>query len=279
MKDSLKQEFIRMIKSRWFLLGVFFTFGLCFLSEIVSGANQYTIMQVLDKMSRSEMAQEAQLYPAVVLRNAFSGYVTLFVPVVSALPLIQLLHTETQSGWKRIYMCRRSCVRYYWDKWLAGMLISGLMMLIVAVMFRSVMAAVIPGIDSEQLEMMGWRKYPMWLEELRSYLGIFCYGVFSAIPAIIISTFTNNMYFMICLPFMICYFWDVFLSNLIVLLRNYNAAGQMTNIMELLFSRAYLHIAQSVGDMLVEVIRGAAMIGVLLVIYIFFVKRKLDYGD
>lgn len=275
----MRKELLRMLRSIWFVLGICFTLALCFFSEIVIGERTYTIVQVLQNMSRSEMAQEPQLMAAVALRNAFSGYVSLFVPVVSALPMVQLLHIETQSGYKRFYMGRKPRREYYWNKWTAGMLSGALMMLIVAVLFQAFMAFSLPGVDAEMMEMMGYTSGKRILNLVRTYIGVLVYGAFSVIPALFISSFTSNSYFVICLPFMLSYFWDVLISAAAKFLRAHQAEGMCPDIVELLFSRAYLSITESGWNLLVGLGRVAVLSAAMFLIYRVYLERKIDCGE
>ena len=275
----MKKELFRMMGSIWFILGIGFTLILCLFSEIVSGEHTYTIVQVFQNMSRNAMAQEPQLIPAVALRNIFSGYVALFLPIISALPMIQILHLETQSGYKRFYISRKSRREYYWDKWIARMLSGALMLLIVAVLFHGYMALFFPKIDAEALEMLGYTVGNSVLNIIRTYIGIFVYGAFSVIPAILISSFTNNIYFVLCLPFMFSYFWDAAMSSLAKWMRAQQISETFTNIIELLFSRSYLNIAQSGGDFLIEVVRMLVLLIAMFLIYCVYISSRNDCGE
>lgn len=278
-ESVLRKELLRMLRSVWFWLGVCFTLALCFFSEIVTGTNTYTIVQVLQKMSRSSMEQEPQLMTAVALRNAFSGHVSLFVPIVSAFPMIQLLHVETQSGYKRFYMSRKSRREYYWNKWGAGMLSGALMLLIVAILFQIFMALSLPEVDNEILEMSGYAGGRGLLNLVRTYIGIFVYGAFSVIPAIFISSFSNNFYFVICLPFMMSYFLDVLVSATAKWLRTHQTKEIFSNIVEFFFSRAYLSIGESGLALLVVGGRAIVLLAVMLLIYCVYLDRRKDCGE
>ena len=118
----MKNELRRMLFHGWFLLGVCFLLVLCFFSEIiVTGEHSYTMLQILQDMGRGTITREAVLGTDSILRNAFSGYTSLLVPVVAALPMIRLLYIENRSGYKRFYMSRKSHRKYYWDKWIADL--------------------------------------------------------------------------------------------------------------------------------------------------------------
>lgn len=275
----MKKEWIRMIQSIWFALGVCFVFALCFFSEIVTGEESSTILQVLNNVNQSIMAQEPQLYPVIAIRNAFSGYVTLFVPIISALPMIHNLYIEIQSGCKRFYISRKLCCDYYWHKWIAGMLSGGCMLLVVAVLFQIFMALSLPEIDAEVLKIMGINQNNLLWDLTKVYVGIFCYGAFSVVPAILISSFTSNCYFMICIPFMLSYFSDVSVSALGGFLRKHNMWEGFSNITDLLFSRSYLGIMESRQDLLVEGIRIVFMMILLLLTYVLMVSKKMDCGE
>ena len=275
----MRKELFRMVCSVWFVLGICFTFALCFFSELVTGEHSYTIIQVLRNMSPAEIAGEPQLLPDVALRNAFSGYVTLFLPIVSALPMIQLLHVERGSGYKRFYMSRRSCREYYWNKWIAGMLSGALMLLIATIFFHIFLALSLPEMDAETLKMAGYTVRNRVFNIGRTYIGILVYGAFSVIPAILISSFTNNFYFVLCLPFMFSYFWDVAMSSLAKWMRAQQMSEIYSNVIELLFSRAYLGIAWYREDFLVESGRILVLMTALFVIYFAYLSRRRDCGE
>lgn len=269
-----------MLRSIWFVLGICVILVLCFFSEIVMDSDGgYTILQVLQNMSRSQMAQEPQLMLPVALRNAFSGYVTLFVPIISALPMVQILHIESGSGYKRFYMSRRSYGAYYRNKWLAGMLSAALMLMIAAVFFQVFMALSFPNPAAEMLKMLGYTSGTGLFALGRTYIGIFVYGAFSVIPAIVISSFTDNFYFVLCLPFLFSYFWDIAISAIAKFIRAHQEGSMLAGMVEGLFSRAYLSIAESGWDFLLETGRGVLLLFLLLLIYVYYLKGKRDYGE
>ena len=155
----MKNELRRMLFHGWFLLGGCFLLVLCFFSEIiVTGEHSYTMLQILQDMGRGTITREAVLGTDSILRNVFSGYTSLLVPVVAALPMIRLLYIENRSGYKRFYMSRKSHRKYYWDKWIAGMFCGALMLLVVAVLFQGFVVCVLPETVNED-RIGNWQKY------------------------------------------------------------------------------------------------------------------------
>lgn len=241
------------------------------------GEENYTIIQVLQNMSREEMMQEIQLYPSVVVRNAFSGYVTLFIPVVAALPFVQMYHAEVQSGYKRFFISRKSCFRYYRDKWFAGMLVSGFMLLAVAALFHAFILFTLPMPDLSEFEYLDFGKENMVVSFLKIYTGIFFYGIFSTIPAILVSVFTTDFYFLICIPFIFTYFWDICISGLASVFVN-DPNGLLLNLVEQFYSKAYLWMAESWKDFLIAGGKVILILLVLFAIYHLVLKKKFDSG-
>ena len=266
----MKNELRRMLFHGWFLLGVCFLLVLCFFSEIiVTGEHSYTMLQILQDMGRGTITREAVLGTDSILRNAFGGYTSLLVPVVSALPMIRLLYIEDRSGYKRFYMSRKSHRKYYWDKWIAGMLCGALMLLVVAVLFQGFVVCVLPETVNEDRI---WK-----LAEI--YTGIFFYGACSVITAIAVSSFTNNMYFMICVPFMVTYFRDVAISGMISILSRHQMGMGLSDIIGCLFSRSYLNVAISAEDFRIEGCRAVSACLLLWIIYHFYLCRRRDLGE
>lgn len=266
----MKNELRRMLFHGWFLLGVCFLLVLCFFSEIiVTGEHSYTMLQILQDMGRGTITREAVLGTDSILRNAFSGYTSLLVPVVAALPMIRLLYIENRSGYKRFYMSRKSHRKYYWDKWIAGMLCGAAMLFVVAVLFQGIVLCVLPGVVNRNR---------IW-KLVEIYIGIFFYGACSVITAIAVSSFTNNLYFIICVPFMFTYFRDVTVSEIINILSRHQMGTGLSDVIGCLFSRSYLNIAISAEDFRIEGCRAVCAWLLLWLIYYFHLCRRRDLGE
>ena len=266
----MKNELRRMLFNGWFVMGTCFLLVLCFFSEIiVTGEHSYTMLQILQDMGRGTITREAVLGTDSILHNAFSGYTSLFVPVVSALPMIRLLYIENRSGYKRFYMSRKSYRNYYWDKWIAGMLCGAVMLFVAAVLFQGIVLCVLPGVVN---------RIRIW-KLVEIYIGIFFYGACSVITAIAVSSFTNNMYFMICVPFMFTYFRDVTVSEMINILSRHQRGTGLSDVIGYLFSRSYLNIAISAEDFWIESCRAVSAWLLLWLIYYFHLCRRRDLGE
>ena len=266
----MKNELRRMLFNGWFVMGICFLLVLCFFSEIiVTGEHSYTMLQIMQNIRAGTNIQGTPLVADSILHNAFSGYTSLFVPVVSALPMIRLLYIENRSGYKRFYMSRKSYRNYYWDKWIAGMFCGAAMLFVVAVLFQGIVLCVLPGVVN---------RIRIW-KLVEIYIGIFFYGACSVITAIAVSSFTNNLYFIICVPFMFTYFRDVTVSEIINILSRHQMGTGLSDVIGCLFSRSYLNIAISAEDFRIEGCRAVSACLLLWLIYHFYLCRRRDLGE
>ena len=103
-KGGLLEKRITAYVVSWMVfVGSLFSSGALLFSEIiVTGEHSYTMLQILQDMGRGTITREAVLGTDSILRNAFSGYTSLLVPVVAALPMIRLLYIENRSGYKPV---------------------------------------------------------------------------------------------------------------------------------------------------------------------------------
>ena len=149
------------------------------------------------------------------------------------------------------------------------MLCGALMLLVVAVLFQGFVVCGLPVVVN---------RIRIWkLAEI--YIGIFFYGACSVITAIAVSSFANNMYFMICVPFMVTYFRDVAISGMINILSRHQMGTGLSDVIGCLFSRSYLNIAISAEDFRIEGCRAVSACLLLWLIYHFYLCRRRDLGE
>lgn len=210
----MRSEMKIFLGSRWFILASVLTAVLCFLTPVYYGEG-ITDLSVLElfrlKAGHAVSIQYDQYQIEVILARIAQGYVAMFVPVLSALSFVVYQHAEKTGRYKRFFLLRcESNGRYYRHKWLCGMISGGLTMVIGIFCFEMVFFV----IDRVAFPSSAIHIGVGGLFYLRYYAGVFLYGAVSAIPAMLISMLCNNLYFVICIPFISVYMYNLFVSYL-----------------------------------------------------------------
>lgn len=267
----------------WTVAGMAAVMILCTISSVYYGESgiSLSIIQVFQLLqSNPESVDSEQLQLLVILQRIPSGYLSLFAPVVTSLPFVLNFHAEKMTKYKRVYMFRKkSCMDYYIKKWLAGIVAGGVVMVFGIVLFQILLflssSLLFAGSDNPHLiienDIVAYLKY---------YAGIFLYGVMSSMLSIVICFLWDNLYFIICLPFVLTYLYNIGVSYLLsVLYGNSSVSSGIAGIIENMFSFSYIHILNDRDSAMVIVVRMLFIFCGVYWILKLYNKSKLDCGD
>ncbi len=151
-------------------------------------------------MFYDDVAKDALDNGMIMLRNVFMGYdasyLWMFCPIIVGIPCIILNRTE------RFVMFRTGKNKYLFFKYFSSLIASGLIMLLAYIAFVSLCMII--------------SKENMWDELLfKKMLSVFCWGVISALPSLVLSEFVHNKYLILCIPFVLNYFMYMFVGRII----------------------------------------------------------------
>ena len=276
-------EFRRMVKSFWFVAGVAIITVLCFLSGVYfSDQGSFTVIQLFETLIKDADSFDMNQYQLIViLRRMSGGYLALFAPVVTALPFVITFYAEKKSGFKRAYIFRqKSAITYYIKKCIAGVICGGLMMVLGICLFNIIFY----GMDLILSGKYGYEKIKIGgsvIEFIGYYAGAFVYGVMSSILSIIICFFCRNMYFIICLPFIISYLYNIEITYLIS--RFIKIKGNVGNIgvqvVENMANYAYLGMFEEWSGFIQMLIQVVLALGLLYFLIFIYNRTRLDRGE
>ena len=202
------------LASKWFFISIFVVTILCYMTPVYygDGVSEMSTLELLRLKANPSFAIEPMQYQiSVILPRAVQGYLAMFVPVLSALPFIVFQQAEKSGRYQRFYMFRSTSSRqYYGKKWLFGMVTGGLVLLFGVILFELSFIAMdyyISGTITvgKSVEQLFYMQY---------YAGIFVYGAVSAIPAMLISFLCCNLYFIVCIPFIAVFMYNLLVSYL-----------------------------------------------------------------
>lgn len=234
------------LASKWFFISIFVVTILCYMTPVYygDGVSEMSTLELLRLKANPSFAIEPMQYQiSVILPRAVQGYLAMFVPVLSALPFIVFQQAEKSGRYQRFYMFRSTSSRqYYGKKWLFGMVTGGLVLLFGVILFELSFIAMdyyISGTITvgKSVEQLFYMQY---------YAGIFVYGAVSAIPAMLISFLCCNLYFIVCIPFIAVFMYNLLVFLFVPLCRQLSHSTFRTNSREFIQFWILLYIQRCI---------------------------------
>lgn len=280
----MKTEFYRIISSPYFYIGVALTCLLCFTMETYAGGETFSqsLLQILPELGRRETIDIELLNPCILIQGAVTGYLSLFAPVITAIPYVISYSEEKRTRYKYYRISRTTLKSYYRSKWIAGMLGGGIVMLTGCLLFHLCLLVFFPqlGSGSEYLHSVGVSGGMQLLFYIQIYMGLFIYGMCSVLLAIILSVFCSNLYFLICLPFLGTFFWNLLVSRLAEwIIYTYKGQHITLDIINCLDSASITEGFTSFSRLPITALQLTGCLLLLLSLYYIIIFNTLDCGE
>lgn len=192
----------KTILSSGFALCIVITFCLCFTSVIYTDSTtgqEYAVIQILLNMSDFRYSN---LDAADIFRFSVDNYLTIFLPILSALPYVTFFCAERISGCMRFGISRSGKLRYYTAKFISAILSGGLAVMTGYSLYGIIIYIMFPTGEASLTEFA------------QLVVGMALYGMISVLPAFFLSAFIKNKYIICCLPFIIMHFYFTLLSRI-----------------------------------------------------------------
>lgn len=276
-------EFRRMVKSFWFVVGIMIITSLCIFSGVYySEQGSLTVLQLFEMLIKDAGSVDMNQYQLIViLRRMSGGYLALFAPVITALPFVISFYAEKKSGYKRVYIFRqKSSFTYYIKKCIVGILCGGLMMVLGILLFQVIFYST----DLILVGKYGYEKLKIGgsiIEYIRYYSGAFVYGAMSSVLSVIICFFCKNMYFIICMPFIISYLYNIQITYWIS--KFIKIGGKVGNIgvqiVGNMANYAYLGMFDDMSNFIQMFIQMVIALAFLYFLIVIYNRTRLDRGE
>lgn len=201
MNISIK-DLNKTILSPGFTLCIIITFCLCFTSVIYTDGTtgqEYTVIQILLNMSDFKFTN---LDAVEIFRLSVGNYLTIFLPILSAVPYVTFFCAERVSGCMRFGISRSGKLRYYTAKFISAILSGGLAVMTGYSLYGTIIYTIFPTRETSLTEFA------------QLAVGMAFYGMISVLPAFFLSAFIKNKYIICCLPFIIMHFYFTLLSRI-----------------------------------------------------------------
>lgn len=243
---------------------------ICFMTYIYSDrfGRNYTVAEALFLFDKEFLLKESITFENVFMLNLSGVYSGMFFSILSSVSCITVLCQERKSGYLRFIMNRESIVRYSVSKYIAAIISGGCVILLGTVIFALVAMCKFP--FSESISTISLVSIIS-----RHLLRAFIYGGFSVLPAVLISSFLNNIYLIVCFPYMLSFIHTTTITKLIA--QNGDAPGIICDVLiELQLS----NLCYIIDDFSVK--KCITCIVIIIFVYTVFylgIKGRCDYAQ
>ena len=154
-----------------------------------------------------------------IISHGLSGYCTMFMPIIAALPFVTAFCNERNTGSIRLNIVRTGKLRYYIGKFVSSLVSAGLAVMLGCAVFAAIIYPIFPTTeDCRELSKALFSEEGITLgtQLWHFFSGAFIYGAVSVLPAFFLSSFIKNHYIITCVPFVLTYILNVALNKLSV---------------------------------------------------------------
>ena len=196
MIKSLICDFQKTLISVGFLAAILVTFLLCFTEDVyvdTSDMRKFSALEALFKFDRSFMESKSSFCSLSVFKSALSGYSAMFLPILASFPFVFSQSAERNSGNIRFSIFRAKRLKYYFSKFLCGVISGGICVLLGIALFGIFSFFAFPRLECyPDLPLEFYAPDGIFAEIARKLLSAFIYGCVSTVPAFFLSSFCRN---------------------------------------------------------------------------------------
>lgn len=281
MIRTIKCDFNKTLISSGFLAAIFVTFLLCFTEDVyidTSTMQAFSVFEALFKFDRTFMESNPSFYSLTVFKSTLYGYSAMFLPILASFPFVFSQSAERNSGNIRFSIFRAKRLKYYFSKFICGVLSGGICVMLGVMLFGIFSFFAFPSLECyPNLNLEFYAPDGVPIEIAKKLLSSFIYGCVNSIPAFFLSSFCRNRYIILCVPFLLRFMLDTAAKKIIVNSIDYN-------IYQIVFpfeSHAPSQIPYlEAGSMLYSTIAVTVIFAALMLFgYIIIMERRTDKGE
>lgn len=278
---ALFSELKRIILSPYFLACVILMAVLCFTSSgymDYSTNKQYSIFEMMFMLSNGNV-QSADFARETVIGNGFGTWTAQFLVILVSFPFVKVTCDEKLYGQKRYYISRTGILRYSVSKLISAVISAALVCLLGYLLFSGVCMAVFPSIESfskgeqELLAVMG-------VPYAENLLRVILVGASFVTLPFIIAAFTRNIYFSVCVPYLVQYIQRTAENKIIYDMAISGKISEKTGVLVTIFSHnsaGYIATVKGNTALYIALVHIVIMAAAFAVFYISQ-KRRVDNG-
>lgn len=281
MIRSLKCDLGKTLISAGFLAAVIVTFLLCFTESAYvdsSDNRSYSVLESLFKFKRTFMESTDRFCSLTIFKTALSGYSAMFLPILASFPFVFSQSAERNSGNIRFSIFRTKRMKYYFSKFICGVISGGLGIMLGVILFGIFSVIAFPGVSHyPNIDLSFYAPNGVFAEVMKKLLSAFIYGCVSTLPAFFLSAFCRNRYIILCVPFLTRFMRETAINKILSDTRDNEIFQKVFPFEPYAPSRIpYLEAGTGLYSTIAVTLVSAA---VMLFGYIIIMERRTDKGD
>ena len=212
-----RTELIKMYTNISFVIMIIFTAVIYMTNTIYidsMSTKSYNMFQIIGMKNRKENLKAYGISFESIFLGTGSGYISMFGPVIAAVPFVMLFSNARKNTNVRFEIMRTGKKEYLIGKFLSAMVCGGSVIMLGYLLYGLVSLIVLPG-AKEQFEIDEVISGFMAVKSVRYLYGklgigilylvrsmeMFVYGMTSVMLTMLISAFVHNKYLVLCIPF------------------------------------------------------------------------------
>ena len=196
-------SFRKSITSPGFLICVGMTVLLLFAAEVYTDydtQSRYSVLSALFDFSSEERAKHYELYDIIIMKNARSGWLTLFAPIITSFCFVPQMCAERNENAVRFQIFRTSKMKYNISQFLSGVISGGFALAVGYAVFCAMTFFLFPNVSAQPDLFMNEN-----FDFTKCLVSMWLYGAFWSVPAMFLTSVLRNKYLVMCIPFFVKY--------------------------------------------------------------------------
>ena len=161
--------------------------------------NRYSVIQTVMKFDLNDMLNYFEMCDLMVMQKAKNGWFSLFTPIITAFCFVPPICGEHDANARRFRIFRSSKLKFNLVRFFSSVICSGFAVMLGYVIFCGLIYFMFPHtaeFNGIQFENFNFAK---------SLLGMFLFGTFWSMPAMLLTSFLRNRYVIMCVPLLFKY--------------------------------------------------------------------------
>lgn len=204
---NIYTEFRKLLTAPGFYSCIFAAAILFFAAQVYidhATDNRYSVIQAVMEFDKEYCLQHYELCSIMVMQAARGGWLTLFVPIITAFCFVPSICSQRDANAVRFQIFRSTKLKFSLSQFFSGIISAGFATAAGYAIFCGVTVFLFPSLSEygefeAQMIMGSGFSFPSAL------LGIWLYGAFWSIPAMFCTSILRNKYLIICIPFFVKY--------------------------------------------------------------------------
>lgn len=276
--NCILTELKKVILNPYFAVGIIAFALMCFTSSAYTDYSNMKKISIFEMMTmlETEKAESYEFSAQYVCAHGFGAWIVQFLSIIVAFPFVKVLCDERRYREKRYIICRMGKLRYCLSKFISALFCGAVLCALGYLLFSVAVYMIFPNVNelsSEQAEMLAAINisYP------KKLLETIIMGAGAAVLPLLISIFTTNQYFCICIPFLLQYM-QMTAANKLILDSISNCSEWQRALIMAVYPNSLQEIAYCTQTGVFSLIGYAFLAAAALTLFIITVRRCTDCG-